>query len=136
MFRDSIILKLIVLAFAATIILMMAFQMLCEGPLALSITEFDALYVLVDKRYSKSSGTLVVSLQNLGKPVNSITKEDFKWYLDDCAMGIVYSVYFVEGRIGRWDKGEIIHIELKTARDISGGKIKLAFRDSSIEFSV
>ena len=136
MFRDSIILKLIVLAFAATIILMMAFQMVCDGPLAVGITELDALYVLVDKKYSKSSGTLLISLRNLGEPVDSITKEDFKWYLDDCAMGTVYSVYFVEGRIGRWDKGEIIHLELKTERNISGGRIKLAFRGSAIEFSV
>jgi len=136
MYRDPLFLKLGMLALAIAIISMMAVQMPQDELLTPKSVEFDISFVLVDKKYSVSNGTLMVSLRNSGKSLGLVTKEDFKWYLDGCAMGTVYSIYFADGKIGKWDKGKTIQIELKAEKVLTGSKIKLAFRDTSIEFSV
>lgn len=136
MSRDSKILKasivLITAAFAFTII----YQMVRDQ---LSTSEgegFEIVVVVVDKKYSKSSGILVVSLQNLGTSLDNITEEDFRWYLNGSYMGTIHSIHFAGKKIGKWDNGQIIQVELKTEEDLSSKRIKLAFRGIPIIFSV
>ena len=135
MSRDSWPVKLAALL-PAIVITFMIFQASYEESLTIEITDFDGLFAVVDKRYSKISGTLVISLRNNSESLSNLTKEDFQWFINDCAMGTVCAVYFSNGKVGKWDTGDSVHIVLKTREDLSGSKIRIIIRGSSVEFRV
>lgn len=137
MSRDSIVLKILTATIGAAIIFMIVHEVVQDHSLTSEVGKLGVLLVVVEKKYSTSNGTLLVSLQNLGEPLDLVTREDFKWFLNEYAMGPVNRICFPNGRIAKWERGEIIQVELKTGKDFSRGRIILIFRESFlIEFSV
>ncbi len=134
MSSDVGVLKPLIVILTAAIVFMIAYQLVQDLLSTPRVDEFDIVFVPVDKRYSESNGILVVSLLNLGESLDFITKEDFKWYLDDHAMGTVHSICFTDGISGKWAHGQIIQLELRTEENLSNRRIKLTFRGIPIVF--
>jgi hypothetical protein len=107
-----------------------------DGILSTELVKPDAMLVLIDKRYLKPDGILVISLLNEGSSIDSVTRSDFKYFLDGCGMGTVYAIYFANGQEGKWGKGETIQISLRLEENTYGSKVILTFRGTPIEFSV
>ena len=92
--------------------------------------------VLIGQQYSDSNDMLEVHLQYFGDTLESVSGEDFDWYLNGRHMGSACLISPTEGSSKKLESGFILQIGLKTEEIPPGNRIRVTFRNGfQIDFT-